>query len=141
MNSDIYIQRTEEKENERKIALTKAYDEFIAKVNRTEIEKIDNKYLFLRIDLQNRKYKDTDNYLANINNDSLISNYGISCSDIVDKINEMFIDGKQPFKCIYSINWSSGDGVLGWWKKMRENYPYIKCVNFLVMRVSYSVSS
>lgn len=137
MISDICIQRTEEKENERKVALTKAYYDFIEKVNKTEIEKIDNKYLFLRINLQDKNYKDTNNYLVNVNNDPLVSNYGISCSDIVNKINEIFIREQQPFKCMYNIHWGSGNGISGWWKRVNGNYPYVKYVNFLVMRVSY----
>jgi len=137
MISDIYIQRTEEKENNRKIALNKIYNEFIEKINKLELKKIDNKYLFLRINLQDKNYKDDDSYIVNVNNDPLVSAYGISCSDIVNKINEIFIREQQPFKCIYNINWSCGHGIFGLWNKIRGNYPYVKCVNFLVMCVSY----
>lgn len=137
MISNILILKTQEDEIARRNALQVIYDDFVRKLGLFQLEKIDNNYLFLKIDLRSENYTDED-YLVNINNDPKILEYGISCSDIVQRINQMMKDHLQPYRCNYAIDWHSGKGICGRWRKIRGIYPFVKSVNFMLRKVVYS---
>jgi hypothetical protein len=151
MISEILILRTEQQEAERKKALSKVYEDFFEQLNNMNEDikfaksKSKNKsknntrrdLIFLNIDLRDKEYHDASQYMVSINTDSEINKYGVSCADIVSRINELMLENCQPYKCTYSLDWYSGNGFWGFFKKLQCKYPYVKSVRFVLNTVSY----
>lgn len=158
MISNILIQRTEELERERKIALDKVYDEFVTWTKSFENDNNDNNDLknkkkskqtllprrnipFLQIDVSDQEYVYESQYTISLNTDPSVNKYGISCSDVVNRINELMSTHSQPYKCSYSINWYSGKGFYGFLNRLQNKTPYVKSINFVLNTMSFCYSN
>jgi len=150
--SNILIQRTEELERERKEALDKAYNDFIIQID--SLKNIDNNLKnkkkqtlsprrniqFLQIDVSDQEYTYDSQYIISLNTDPKVNKYGISCSDVVNRINELMNTYSQPYKCSYSIHWYSGKGINGCLNRLQRKSPYVKSINFVLNTVSFCCS-
>lgn len=135
MHNNLLILRTEQEEENRKKLLLETYDGFINYLSKFSAAQINNKLLFLKIDLKENNYSYDSSYLTDINTNPKILEYGISCKDIVHRIDELMKEKNQPYRASYLIDWYAGKGFNGFLKKLKCDYPYVKSVNFTLSKL------
>lgn len=143
--NEIFINKTQDKENKRIAAINLIVDDFIIKtkmnvsVNNFIKETGNIGVAILNINLRSYdyNYNDEEPYLIQINNNSCVQKYGSCCKDIIEKITNAFAQRNILVNVTYVIEWYEGDGFFKLFRKIKCDESYVKGVVFYVKAQKY----